>query len=130
MTRLMSYVTRFTFYVLIALVALVSLNGVNGAQAQENTPRTVDSLDTNLARAAAKSFLTTLTRPELAGTMNFYLTDDVKDSAILAGLQNPLVSSFEITAASWATDQTFQVQATLQPDDRQVNVYVGKYNGR
>jgi hypothetical protein len=126
----MSYVSRFTFHVLIAIVTLVGLNGIDGAQAQENTPKIVDNLDTNLARAAAKSFLTTLTRPELTGTMNFYLTDDVKNSDILAGLQNPLVTDFEITATSWATDQTYQVQATLQPDDRQVNVYVGKYNGR
>jgi hypothetical protein len=126
----MFHLSRFTFYVLIALLALVSLNGVNGVQAQENSPQTVDNLDTNLARAAAKSFLTTLTRPELAGTMNFYLTNDVKNSDILAGLQNPLVTDFEITAASWATDQTYQVKAILQPDDRQVNVYVGKYNGR
>lgn len=129
-SRNMQYAIRFTLYAL--LLAVMVMFGVSSAPAlaQENAPKTVDNLDTNLARAAAKSFLTTLTRPELAGTMNFYLTDDVKNSDILAGLQNPLVTNFEITATSWATDQTYQVQATLQPDDRQVNVYVGKYNGR
>ncbi len=101
------------------------------AQAQESSPKVVDDLDTILARAAAKSFLITLTRPELAGTMDFYLTDGVKESnTIVAGLQNPPVTSFEITASGWANDKTYQVQATLQPEDRQVTVYTGKYNGR
>jgi dipeptidyl aminopeptidase/acylaminoacyl peptidase len=62
--------------------------------------------------------------------MNFYLTDSVKTSNILAGLQNPPATGFEITASGWANDQTFQVQATLQPEDRQVTIYTGKYDGR
>jgi dipeptidyl aminopeptidase/acylaminoacyl peptidase len=74
--------------------------------------------------------LTTLTRPELAGTTNFYLAESVKNSHILAGLQNPLITDFEITASGWANDKTYQLQATLQPNNRQVTVYVGQYGGR
>jgi Tol biopolymer transport system component len=62
--------------------------------------------------------------------MNFYLTDDVKNSNILSGLQNPPVTDFEISETGWISDVTYQVRATLQPEDRQVVVYTGKYNGR
>jgi len=127
MSRITYHVSRITYHVLLVLIVLAGIAG--GAQAQENTPKVVDDLNTNLARAAAKSFLTTLTRPELANAMNFYLTDDVKNSNILSGLQNPAVTDFEITAANWATEKTYQVQALLQPDDRQINVYVGQYDG-
>ncbi len=132
--RFTSYVSRFTLYALL-LALLVTFgwtaSSAPPALAQEDTAKPVDNLETNLARATAKSFLITLTRPELAGTMNFYLTDDVKTSnTIVAGLQNPPVASFEITATSWATEKTYQVQATLQPDKRQVIVYTGKYDGR
>ncbi|MCQ3977399.1 MAG: hypothetical protein DPW09_28555 [Anaerolineae bacterium] len=127
--RITYHVSRITFYIL--LVALTLMLGISSAPAlaQENTPKVVDDLNTNLARAAAKSFLTTLTRPELTSAMNFYLTDDVKNSNILSGLQNPAVTDFEITAASWANEKTYQLQALLQPDNRQINVYVGQYNG-
>ncbi|MFN8456879.1 MAG: hypothetical protein U0401_19810 [Anaerolineae bacterium] len=126
----MHYVLRFTFYVLIILVALAWGVGSVPALAQENTPKQVDDLDTNLARAAAQSFLMTLTRPALADTMNFYLRDDVKNSKILAGLLNPPVTGFEVTGTGWTSPQTYQVQATLLPDKRQVSVYTGQYDGR
>jgi hypothetical protein len=128
--RFTFHVSRFTFYMLL-LVLTTALMGLNSAPAlaQENAPKVVNDLRTNLAQAAAKSFLITLTRSELAGPMNFYLTDTVKDSNILAGLQTPAVTDFDITATSWATDKTYQVQATLQPENRQVNIYVGQYNG-
>jgi hypothetical protein len=130
------HVSRFTSYVLMLALALALSWGISSTpvQAQENagteTSKVVEDLNTILARATAKSFLITLTRPELAGTMNFYLTDGVKESNILAGLQNPPVTGFEITASGWANDKTYQVQATLQPEDRQVTVYTGKYDGR
>ncbi|MBI1882091.1 MAG: PD40 domain-containing protein [Chloroflexi bacterium] len=132
MSRNTQYALRNTLYaLLLALLLTLGLGVSSGpALAQENTRTPVDDLDTNLARAAAKSFLITLTRPELAGTMNFYLADDVKESNILSGLQNPPVAGFEITATSWATEKTYQVQATLQPENRQVIIYTGKYNGR
>lgn len=135
---------RITLYApLLALLLTLGWTASSvPAQAQESTgtatPKAAEdpsagseeTLDTILARAAAKSFLITLTRPELSGTMNFYLTEDVKGSNILAGLETLPVSSFEITASGWANHKTYQVQATLQPEDRQVTIYTGKYGGR
>lgn len=139
MTKVSStfYTLRFTFLAAWVLAILFSLGTVVGSVKAQGasgtatpTPRPIDNLDTNLARAAATSFLITLTRPELAGTMNFYLTEAVKGSNILAGLQNPLVTDFEITASGWTTAKTYQVQATLKPDGRQVAVYSSKHDGR
>jgi hypothetical protein len=127
------HVSRITFYTLLLVLLMMWSWSVSSApaHAQENTTKSVDDLETNLARAAAQSFLITLTRPELASAMNFYLTDDVKNSNILvAGLQNPPVTDFEIAETGWISDVTYQVRATLQPEDRQVIVYTGKYNGR
>lgn len=122
------YVLRFILVMLVSLLAAAKTAPVT--LAQENTPRQVDDLDTNLARAAAQSFLMTLTRPALANTMNFYLTEDIKNSGILSGLLNPPVTGFEVTDTGWISPQTYQVQATLQPDKRQVSVYTGQYDGR
>ena len=127
MSRITYQVSRIILF--LALIATLGWSA-GSALAQESTTKAVDDLETNLARAAARSFLTTLTRPELADTMNFYLTDDVKNSNILSGLQNPPVTDFEISETGWISDVTYQVHATLQPEDRQVVVYTGKYNGR
>jgi hypothetical protein len=127
---------RFTFYVVLLgwLLTLGWSFSSASAQAQENSglasPKVVEDLNTILARSAARSFLITLTRPELADTMNFYLTDNVKNINILAGLQNPPVTGFKIMMAGWVSEVTYQVQAILEPDQRQVIVYTGKYNGR
>ena len=94
------------------------------AQAQEN------DLDTLLARAAAKSFLITLLRPELANTMNFYLLDSVDAAEIKNALADNPATSFDITDSDWISDVTYQVRAILQPGDRPVSVYAGKYDGR
>ena len=54
------------WYLLLSVMLLtaVGLTGPATAQAQ-------DDYDTILARAAAKGFLVTLTRPDLTETMNF-----------------------------------------------------------
>jgi hypothetical protein len=111
---------RVSFY--LALLLILAL--VSPAQAQSET------LDTILARAAARGFLTSLTRPELAGLTDFYLLDRLKTEGLVAELQSPPVTGFEITAADWISDVTFQLKATLQPGQRQVAVYTGKYHGR
>jgi hypothetical protein len=47
-------------------------------EAQENdTVSKAETIDTVLARAAARGFLTTLTRPELSDFMDFYLLDSI-----------------------------------------------------
>jgi len=111
------------WYLLLSVMLLtaVGLTGPATAQAQ-------DDYDTILARAAAKGFLVTLTRPDLTETMNFYLLDSVKQSGVLAEL--PEVTSFDITAAEWVSDVSYQVKAVLQPDGQEIAVYAGKYDGR
>ncbi len=107
---------------IISLVFSLWPAGSEPVQAQED-------LDTILARATARGFLVTLTRPELAGVLNFYRLDSVTDD-IMAEVQSPPVSSFEITEADWVSDVTYQVKAILQPGDRPIAVYTGKYDGR
>jgi Tol biopolymer transport system component len=126
--RFMPGILHFTLYVLLLALLFVGLTG--STQAQENTSQPADNLDTNLARAAAQSFLVTLTRPALADTMNFYLTDTVKKSDILSGLLDPAVTNFEISSSGWVNEKTYQLHAKLQPDNREITVYTGKYNGR
>ncbi|MCG3208281.1 MAG: Protein TolB [Anaerolineae bacterium] len=113
---------KITIYAAILLSLILSLSTAAASSAQEE-------LDAVLARAAAKSFLTTLTRPELAGARNFYLVDDLRSEAIVAEAGD--VTSFEITSADWLTPgQTYQVRATLQPGGKVITVNTGKYNNR
>jgi len=113
-------------YVTLLLALVLGLTGFFSApaDAQEN------DLDTLLAQAAAKSFLITLLRPELSSTMEFYLLDSVDAGEIKAALADNPATSFEITGSDWVSDVTYQVKATLQPGNREVAVYAGKYDGR
>ncbi len=113
-------------YVTLLLALVLSLAGLVSApaQAQEN------DLDTTLAKAAAKSFLITLLRPELANTMNFYLLDSVDAAEIKNALADNPATSFDITGSDWISDVTYQVRATLQPGNIPISVYAGKYDGR
>jgi hypothetical protein len=83
-----------------------------------------------LARAAAKSFLITLLRPELSAVMDFYLLDSVDAAEMKAALADSPATSFEMTESDWVSDVTYQVKANLQPGNRPIAVYVGKYDGR
>lgn len=116
------------FYLTLVLSLMFSLGAAVPVQAQEGTSPQ-ENLDTILAKAAAKGFLITLTRPELASTLNFYRLDSVTDES-LAELQAPPVTDFEITGGDWVSDVTYQVKAKLQPGDREIAVYTGKYDGR
>lgn len=118
---------KVTFYLAFLVIMLLGLGLVNSpAQAQEPD----QNLNTILAQAAAKSFLVTLTRPELASTRNFYLLESVNIEGILAELSEPPVTGFEITEASWASEVSHQVKAVLQPSKRTITIYTAKYNGR
>lgn len=114
--------------VYLSILLLLSLSlGIVGAlpvEAQEG----VEELETVLARSAAKGFLITLTRPDLAGVTNFYLLDSLEQDTILAELQE--VTDFEITAGEWISDVTYQTKAIIQPGDREIALYTGKYDGR
>jgi Tol biopolymer transport system component len=124
---------KITVYIALIVGLLFTLSAIASTpvQAQEAsaTPVVEETLDTVLARAAAKGFLTTLTRPELVSTREFYVNDGVRIEGLVTELGE--VSSFKITQSGWLVpDQTYQVQATLQPGGRQVIVYTGKYNNR
>ncbi len=110
--------------ILLFLSLSLGIMGATPVQAQEG----VEELETVLARAAARVFLISLTRPDLAGVTHFYLLDSLDQDSVLAELQD--VTSFEITAGEWVSDVTYQTKAILQPGSREVAVYTGRYDGR
>jgi hypothetical protein len=128
---------QVTFYtILIAAMIAINLGATSlPIQAQEPSPAiqptaTGESLDTILAQATAKSFLITLTRPDLAGMIDFYVSDRVKDSHILDELQEPPATEFEIAGDEWVSQGSYRVKAVLQPGNRDVALYIGSYAGQ
>ena len=111
-------------YVTLALAMLVSVWSVapQPAQAQQS------DLDSLLAEAAGKGFLTTLVRPELTATRDFYLLESVNITGIIAELGQ--VAGFAIINGRWVNDQTYQTDAVLQPGNRTITVFSGKYDNR
>ncbi|RMF05689.1 MAG: hypothetical protein D6768_00775 [Chloroflexi bacterium] len=113
---------KTAIFAALLLGLLVALGGAPAATAQED-------LDTILARAAAKSYLNTLVRPELAGVQKFYVTDGLRADNLHAELGD--VTGYTVTRADWLVPgQTFEVQAALQPGERALTVHTGKYNNR
>ncbi|GAB4432633.1 MAG: hypothetical protein Kow0031_14040 [Anaerolineae bacterium] len=113
---------KLTIFAALLLGLLVSLTAPSPTAAQED-------LDTILARSAAKSFLVTLTRPELEAARDFYLKEDMRIDGVTSQLGE--VSGFEISDAGWLSPgQTYRVVATLQPGGQNVAVNTGKYNNR
>jgi hypothetical protein len=110
----------------LTLLLVMALAGFTALPAQAQQ---VENLDTILARLAAQSFLTTLTRPDLASVMKFYALDSVKTDELMTALQSNPVASFDITAGIW-DGASYQVKATLQPGSRPITMLVGKYDGR
>jgi hypothetical protein len=124
---------KITLYIALIIGAVFILSAAisHPVQAQEasNPPEVTENLDTILARAAAKGFLTSLTRPELASTRDFYLNEGVRVEGILTELGQ--ITGYQISQTGWMVpDQTYQVQASLQPGGQQISVYTGKYNHR
>ena len=114
-------------YIFLSMIAVVifSLVTVGATPARANAE---DKTDTVLAEAAAKGYLTTLTRPDLADTMDFYLLDGVSLSDVPIDTQD--ITGYELTGAEWVSDVTYRVKAILLPGNQEVAVYTGKYNGR
>jgi dipeptidyl aminopeptidase/acylaminoacyl peptidase len=124
---------RKILYLVFILGLVLTLSAVAGvpAQAQEGSvePAPPETLETILARAAARSFLITLTRPELSNTQAFYLNEGVRVDGILAELGQ--VTGYSVDQVEWLTPgQTYQTTATLQPGNRQIIIYTGKHNNR
>jgi dipeptidyl aminopeptidase/acylaminoacyl peptidase len=87
------------------------------------------SLDTALARAAGKGFLISLVRPELSGSRDFYLLDRVNATGTVEDLGQ--VTSYQIVAEQWVNNnKTYQIEAVVQPGNRALTLFSGKYNGR
>ncbi len=116
---------RIILYTALLLAIAFSTSLASGpAQAQQ------EDLDTILARATAKSFLTALLRPDLSGVMTFYLLDSVDANEIKTALQDDPATDFEITGSQWVSDVTYQLKANLIPGNCPIAVYTGKYDGR
>jgi len=113
---------KLTIFAAIIIGLLVSLSTTSPTTAQED-------LDTILARSAAKSFLVTLTRPELESTRDFYLVDDLRIDGVISRLGE--VTDFEIIESGWLTPgETYRTVATLQPGGETIAVNSGNYNRR
>ena len=115
----------------LTLILAVMLS-LTAAPALAQDPSNDLSLDATLAQAAAKSFLVTLTRPELVDTQRFYLLEDVFDADfdILDQLKSNPVADFQVTQSGWLDETTYQVTAALQPDNRSLLLTSVKLNGR
>ncbi len=116
---------RTTIYLTLIATLVVGLwtGGSRPAQAQQG-----ETLDAALAKAAANGFLVSLTRPELSSLRDFYLLDSVNADNIVTEVGE--VTDYEITEADWSSDGVYQVTATLEPSQRAITLFSGKYNGR
>ncbi len=88
---------KTTIFLALLLGVIISLSTLTGSRVQAQEP--LESLDTVLARAAANTFLVTLTRPELSGTMKFYLVDSLDADTILT--QAGHVTGYAINQSGW-----------------------------
>ena len=113
-------------FLIIMLLLTLSLGLVGAVPAHAQGE--LEELDTTLARAAARGFLVGLTRPALAQLVDFYMLASLDRNTVLAELQG--VTGYEITGGDWVSDVTYQTKAILQPDNREISVYTGKYDGR
>lgn len=118
-------------YLVLSLTILFGLISSQPVLAQEGSTPGLD-LDASLAQAAAKSFLVTLIRPELAATQSFYLLPGVADGDydVLASFKTNPATSFQLTETGWLDEDTYRAIAILQPGNRNLTLYAGNYNGR
>jgi Tol biopolymer transport system component len=122
---------KLTIYLALILGMTFSLTTAisTPVQAQEDTLTGRETLDTILARAAANGFLVSLTRPELIGTMDFYLADSLDSGEFVSEFGT--VTGYQIIQADWQTPgQTYQVEAVLQPSGQTVIIQTEKQNNR
>ncbi len=113
---------KVIIYLALVLTLMIGSFSTGSVQAQEQ------SLEATLAESAGKGFLISLVRPELSFTRDFYLLDSVNADGIVNELGT--VNSYQITTADWADDDSYQITATVQPSNREVVIFTGKYNGR
>ncbi len=116
---------KISFLLVLLMGVMFSLSAAisSPVQAQEQ-----EDLDTILARAAAKSFLVTLTRPDLAEVTSFYVADNISEADV-----NKLgqITDYSIARSEWITPgQVYEVEAVLQPSNQSVVIQTGKPRAR
>ncbi len=121
---------RLVLGLLVTLLLLAGPGLVTRPAQAQGAPQQEILLSATLAEAAARSFLVTLTRPELNSTMNFYLREELRGSQVIEELRANPASSFDIVEAGWLDEDTYRVTAVLQPAQRTLTVDTGKTNGR
>ena len=97
------------FYLLLMLISLGLLT--LPTYAQEDT-------DTVLAEGVARSFLVTLTTPELLDTLDFYLLDSLKTDPVLAQLKAAPPDGYQIKTTTRLDATGYRVEAALQPSNQ------------
>lgn len=115
-------------YLTLLIIFLLSWGKIKPVQAQEQTKIPAIELRTTLAQASATGLLTMLVRPELTSMANFYLAEPLRVHNPLTNLNK--VSNYKIISAGWLDDATYQLSATLQPDNQTITVRVGQQQGR
>ncbi len=108
---------------LALIMAGVGLTANASVYAQED-------LDTTLAKAAARGFLITLLRPDLASSRDFYLFKGVKVDELLSNFKEGHVSDYQISKSDWLNEATYQTEAILQPGGRAITIDTGRHEGR
>jgi dipeptidyl aminopeptidase/acylaminoacyl peptidase len=107
---------------MLLLGLVLGLAGALNAPAQAQEAETLDEI---LARAAAKGFLVTLTRPELTSARAFYLQEGTQVNDLGE------VTSYTMTKSGWITPgETYQVEAVLQPGNRTLLITTAQEKGR
>jgi len=90
-----------------------------------------EDLDTILAKSAAKGFLITLLRPDLAKNRDFYLVKGLNANDILSQFKDGQISAYLITKSGWLTGSNqYQTEALLQPGSRLLTLNSGRSEGR
>jgi Tol biopolymer transport system component len=101
-----------TLALMVSLLLSVRIAQPEQAVAQED-------VETLLARATIKGFLTSLTYETYSPTLtNFYLADDVVDSPVAQALRNEQIETFALVDEQWLDDGTFVARATINSDNR------------
>src|SRR5688572_13453350 len=114
--------TKIVLRLMLLLGLVLGLAATLGAPAQAQEAETLDEI---LARAAAKGFLVTLTRPELTSARAFYLQEGTQANDLGE------VTGYTITQSGWVTPgETYQVEAVLQPGNRTLLITTAKEKGR
>jgi len=119
---------------LLILIILLAFGGWTTAGLSQSQPEATSDtdLDTILARAAVKGYLSSLERnPAARSTLaDFYLADSAVESEAARNLSSRRIDSYEIIGETWLDDNTYRVTAVIRPDNRVLIADVNKATAR